>query len=278
MGNLYGTADYGGANGYGVVFELSPVGSNWTEKVLYSFCSQPKCADGKYPISGLLMDSAGNLYGANLANVFELSPSGGGWTEQVIYNAPGGGGLTMDASGNIFGLGYSAAVSHPIAFELSPDGKGGWNPTVLYTFVSGQPWGAPALDEAGNVYGTTNVANSHHEPGGVFKLSPGKKGHWTKKILYSFKSGDFTPWGVALDAAGNVYGTTNGDGSGLGTVYELVAPVGEGNYEEKVLWGFNDSDGAFPVGGLIWDKAGNLYGTTSRGGNPGYGVVYEVTP
>jgi hypothetical protein len=74
------------------------VGSNWTEKVLYSFCSQPNCADGVYPISGLLMDSAGNLYGANLADVFELSRSGGEWTEKVIYNAAGWGGLTMDAS------------------------------------------------------------------------------------------------------------------------------------------------------------------------------------
>jgi uncharacterized repeat protein (TIGR03803 family) len=284
MGNLYGTADNGGANGYGVVFELSPVGSNWTEKVLYSFCSQPNCADGVYPISGLLMDSAGNLYGANEANVFELSPSGGSWTEQVIYNAAGWGGLAMDASGNIFGLGYSAAVDHPIAFELSPDGKGGWNPTVLYTFTTGQPWGTPALDKAGNFYGTTDAPNSHNNPGTVYKLSRGKEGKWTKKILHSFKSGDFTPWGVVLDAAGNIYGTTSGYGRApfpFGTVYELVAEPGTGTYEEKNLWVFNETDGEFPVGGLIWDNAGNLYGTTSRGGTGGEygnGVVFEVTP
>ncbi|MGA7633250.1 MAG: hypothetical protein WCB11_21015 [Terriglobales bacterium] len=190
--------------------------------------------------------------------IFELSPSGSGWTEQVIYNDNTGGlvrgGLAMDISGNIFGFG--GVYHHPIAFELSPDGKGGWNPTVLYTFTNGQPRGTPALDKAGNIYGTTNVFNSRHEPGGVFKLSRGKKGLWAKKPLYSFDSGDAVPWGVVLDAAGNIYGTTDGEGSGLwGTIYELVAPAGEGIYEEKNLWVFNETNGAGPVGGLIWDKA-----------------------
>src|ERR1700723_1489932 len=119
------------------------------------------------------MDSAGNLYGANLADVFELSRSGGEGTEKVIYNAAGWGGLTMDASGNLFGLGYSAAVDHPIAFELSPDGKGGWNPTVLYTFTTGQPWGTPALDKAGNFYENKDAPMKTYNPGTVTTLSRG---------------------------------------------------------------------------------------------------------
>jgi uncharacterized repeat protein (TIGR03803 family) len=107
-GNLYGTAEYGGVYGYGVVFDLSPRGGRWTETVLYSFAGG---ADGGYPVSGLIFDPAGNLYGTSGRGVFELSPSGGGWKEQLIY-AVGSiyGGLTMDVAGNIFGVGVSQVV------------------------------------------------------------------------------------------------------------------------------------------------------------------------
>ena len=82
-----------------------------------------------------------------------------------------------------------------------------------------------------------------------------------------------------LDASGNIYGTTTDGGQyGLGTVFGLVAPVGEGPYTEKILWSFNGTDGADPLGDLILDSAGNLYGTTFRGGSSGAGVVFEVTP
>jgi len=125
VGNLYGTAYSGGANGYGVVFELSPAGASWTETVLYSFANTP---DGANPVNSLIMDPAGNLFGRTLYGgggngiVFKLSPSGGGWTEQVIYAAEteaSNAGLTMDAAGNIFGTTYSTV------FELSPNGNGG---------------------------------------------------------------------------------------------------------------------------------------------------------
>src|SRR5450755_878403 len=155
-GNIYGTTYYGGAPGCfgtcGVVFELSPVGGNWTESVLYTFPTGG--LEGFSPANGLIMDQAGNLYGTTLCGgggaaasgcgvgagtVFELSFSGGTWTHQIIY-APGSStgygiyaGLTMDSAGNgnIFGATDSAA------FELSPDGKGGWTPKVLHTFAGG---------------------------------------------------------------------------------------------------------------------------------------------
>ena len=159
-GNLYGTAHLGGA-GCGVVYELSPVGSGWTESVLYNFTD----AEGDcYPQGGLIMDPAGNLYGTTVnygaGSVFELSPSGGGWTEQVIYSfndvnpTPTFPGLTMDAAGNIYGTTYSTV------FELSPNGSGGWNSTVSHTFAGGPKDGFYAegdlvLDQTGDLYGTT---------------------------------------------------------------------------------------------------------------------------
>jgi uncharacterized repeat protein (TIGR03803 family) len=285
-GNLYGTTIDGGANGYGVAFELSPAGRSWTETVLYNFCSHAGCADGANPVNGLIMDPAGNLYGTTNGSVvegtvFELSPSGGGWKEQVIYlvgvnNVPG---LTMDVDGNIFGTSTSTA------FELSPNGNGGWTPMVIHTFAGGLkdgslPEGAPVLDKRGNIYGATYSGGAKNN-GTVYKLSHGKKG-WTEKILHPFKGGTrdgANPYsGSVLDAAGDIYGTTSvGGKSNDGTVYELVAPVGKGSYKEKLLWSFNAADGYYPLGSLILDSAGNLYGTAG-GGSSGAGVVFEVTP
>jgi len=292
-GNLYGTASGGGANGQGVVFELSPIAGSWVETVLYSFRGS---ADGGDPENGLVRDSTGNLYGRNSAGVFELSPSGGGWTEQVIYRFEGGNndGLSMDASGNIFGVSYSSV------FELSPNGNGGWNQAVIHTFTGYpqdgiDPESAPVPDNAGNLYGTTisggAFGKKHGGYGVVYKLSLGGEG-WTEKIIYSFKGGPKDgngPWAaVVLDAARNIYGTTilGGAHHSAGTVFELVAPLGSGSYQEKVLWNFDITDGDNPVGSLIQDSAGSLYGTTV-GGNPqqgqgcggfGCGVVFEVTP
>jgi uncharacterized repeat protein (TIGR03803 family) len=82
-----------------------------------------------------------------------------------------------------------------------------------------------------------------------------------------------------LDADGNIYGTTQGgsDGYAMGTVYELVAPVGKGKYKEVPLWSFTGTDGSYPMASLILDRAGNLYGTTYQGGSSNAGVVFEVT-
>jgi uncharacterized repeat protein (TIGR03803 family) len=285
-GNLYGTAIDGGTNGYGAVFELSPSGTSWTETVLYSFCSQPSCADGANPLNGLIMDAAGNLYGTTNGSVaegtvFELSLSHGTWREQVIYsvgvdNIPG---LAMDAAGNIYGTSTSAL------FELSPNGHGGWTSTVLHTFAGSPkdgsfPEGAPALDQAGNIYGATYSGGVKNN-GTVYEVKHGKK-QWKEKVLHSLKGGKrdgANPYsGVVLDAAGNTYGTTPAGGkSNAGTVYELVAPVGKGRYTEKLLWNFSGPDGYSPFDSLILDNAGNLYGVAG-GGSTGAGVVFEVTP
>jgi uncharacterized repeat protein (TIGR03803 family) len=288
-GNLYGTAGAGGANEDGVVFELSPMGASWTEKVLHSFANG---ADGANPMSGLIMDPAGNLYGTTTnggtngtGTVFELSPSGSNWTEQVIYSFDNNSGydalatLTMDAAGNIFG------VEPSTVFELSPNGKGGWNPTVIHTFTGAPKDGSNAegtlvLDKTGNLYGTTISGGHNHNGGTIYELRLGKKGRWTEKILHSFgsrKDGSVPVAGIVFDAAGNIYGTTAGGGRyHYGTVYELGAD--DGKYKEKLLCNFNYYFGQNPYGGLIWDSVGNLYGTTEWGGSSNAGVVFEVTP
>ena len=288
-GNLYGTTAVGGAYGQGVVFELSRVGANWTETVLHSFYSG---ADGEGS-GALIMDPAGNLYGTlyhggggTNGAVFELSPSGSGWTEQVIYNVSSGSaaGLTMDAAGNIFGVGNSRAIGNSTVFELSPNGSGGFNPSVIYTFPGlPKPVGALVLDQAGNLYGAAD--GDAKRCGKVYRLSLGTSGKWAARILYTFIKGGtdgcYPSSGIVFDAAGNIYGTTDGGGSyGHGTVFELVAPVSKHKhkYEERSLWSFNGTDGLLPFGTLILDGAGNLYGTTYAGGSSGDGVVYEVTP
>jgi len=274
-GNLYGTTYGAGAYGYGVVFELSPVGTSWSETVLHSFAGG---ADGGFPECGLIFDPAGNLYGSTLnyyglsGTIFELSPSGNGWINQVIFDlgpySSAALNLAMDATGNIYGV-LPGGV-----FELSPNGNGGWTQTMIYGFTGPQGQkGPPVLDQAGNVYFTTK-ADGAHTLGAVYKVSPGKQG-WTGKILYSFKwggkDGRYPLAGVAFDSIGNIYGTTSAGGEYKdGTVFELVAPVGKGKYKEKVLWSFNGTDGEDPQDSLILDSAGNLYGTA--------GIVFEITP
>jgi uncharacterized repeat protein (TIGR03803 family) len=287
IGNIYGTTSGGGGLiQYGVVFELSPVGSTWTESVLYSFKA---AGDGGEPVNNLIMDKMGNLYGTTFiggpdggGTVFELSPKGGSdWTEQVIYATNILSGLTIDTAGNLYGVeGASGGVD---IFELSPNGNGSWKPIVLHTFAHGSvdgpiPVGTPLFSH-GKLYGTTNYGGTAYA-GTVYMLTKGKK-HWTAKVLHNFGAGNDgrEPLdGITLDSAGNIYGTTLGGGKyDDGIVFELVAPVGEGAYREKILLTFSGEGGIAPYDSLILDGS-DLYGTALAGGTNGEGVVFEVTP
>jgi len=159
-----------------------------------------------------------------------------------------------------------------------------WTETVLYAF-GGQPDGAyPGygdliLDSLGNLYGTTEQGGAFGK-GAVFKLSPGSGG-WTESVIYSFTGNDdgSTPWGgLTLDNAGNLYGTTLGGGQfANGTVF-LLTPTNSG-WTETVIHAFLGSDGSHPVGQMIFDRSGNLYGTAYSGGLDGEdGAVFELSP
>jgi uncharacterized repeat protein (TIGR03803 family) len=246
-GNLYGTTFGGGASGYGTVFELSPAASGtWTEKFLYSF--KGGSYDGLFPFAGLIMDSSGNLYGTT---------QGGG------------------------------ASGWGTVFELSP--RGTWNETILYSFSGGNDGATPAagliMDSNGNLYGTT-VEGGASRNGTVFELSPPTTadGPWNETVLHAFKGGNdgAAPYaGLIMDSSGNLYGTTGGGGaSGWGTVFELSPPTFgplSRPWNETVLYAFKGgNDGVDPLGGLIMDSQGNLYGTTSGGRALGYGTVFEL--
>jgi len=311
-GNLYGTTAAGGAAGKGTVFETSPDGSGgWTTKLLWSFGVVQD--DGQKPVAGLVFDAAGNLYGTTYqggtvfsGTVFELSPNGDGtWAEKVLHHFQVQGheqdgknpaaGLIFDAAGNLYGTTYNGGTgAEGTVFELSPNGDGTWAEKVIHNFFvnfhvnDGQnPQASVIFDAAGNLYGTTYQGGSAGH-GAVFEMSPNGSGGWTEKLLHSFWAGgdqfdgSNPEAGLIFDAAGNLYGTTYSGGSrfqGLGTVFEMT-PDGSGGWTEKVLHVFHklSLDGKYPQGGVIFDGAGNLYGTTSAGGTKNAGAVFEMTP
>ena len=258
-GNLYGTTSYGGADNKGTVFELTPNGDGtWSETILHSFNGE----DGQEPLAGLVLDTAGNLYG------------------------------TTELGGRSCGS-YTCGT----VFQLTPNGNGTWTETVLHGFRGSDGAGPTAgliFDTAGNLYGTTFSGGSHCAADGgcgvVFELSPGAGGRWTHKVLHNFSGTDGSgPLGpLVFDAAGNLYSTTTAGGSatcwgiGCGLIFQL-APDTNGRWRETVLHRFNGKDGQWPSAGLVVDTSGNLYGTTPFGGNfshsyIGYGVVFEVIP
>jgi uncharacterized repeat protein (TIGR03803 family) len=300
-GNLYGTTAGGGEYAFGTAFELSPrEGGGWTETVLHSFGNG---TDGTYPVDSLIFDAAGNLYGTTSAGgsagrgtVFELSPTAGGnWNETVLYafgkDDDGGfpmGSLIFDADGNLYGTTQSGNVfgTCGTVFELSPSVSGIWTETILKNFCDDVARGdhlegGVVFDAAGNLYGTTSEGVGFL--GTVYELSPTAGGVWTETTLHKFSisDGDTSgPYcGVIFDSAGNLYGTSLSGGSyGLGMVFEL-SPSASGIWEFRMLHAFgNGTDGRTPEAGLIFDAAGNLYGTTSAGGSAYNGTVFELSP
>jgi uncharacterized repeat protein (TIGR03803 family) len=249
-GNLYGTTIAGGTTIFGTVFKLDTSG---TKTILYNFTDG---SDGGEPHGSLVMDSNGNTYGT----------------------AEFGGNLSV-LCGGMQGCG--------VVFKIDPSG----NETVLYSFTGGADGGQPlaglAIDDAGNLYGTTlggGLPNCNYFAFGcgvVFKVDISGQ----ETVLYSFKGGadggaPSSP--VIRDSSGNLYGLTTGVGAGSGgTVFKL-----DTNGNETVLHAFSGGpDGSQPYGALVRDRKGNLYGTTYGGGviDPnqcnygGCGVVFKVS-
>ena len=225
-GNLYGTTNFGGS-GYGAVFEMSPSADGWTETLIYGDFTP----DNGYPLAGVVMDAAGNLYGTTMNMVYELSPSAGGWTLTTLHTFTGGvngglvyAGLTFDAHGNLFGATSAGGTGDGgVVFELTPSG-GTWTYNVVYNLPGGPgPYDALTFDAAGNLYGTT-MGGGLGDAGTVFKLTPGN-GSWIYTALhnFTFQTEWFPYGGVNFDANGNLYGTTSDGGAdGSGVVWEIT--------------------------------------------------------
>lgn len=279
---------------------LSSMAMAGTETVVHAFLGQ---TDTGFPNSGLVADSAGNLYGLTYENggaVFELTPDGnGGWNYNVIYGFTGfsdgfypvdPAGVAIDSQGNLYGTcGNGGDYNNGAVWELSKGSDGVWRVARTYGFTGSgsdgsEPEASVLLDSAGNVYGTTSGGGSSGA-GTVFKLTPSGNG-WTEQTLHSFtfgSDGARPRSSLIMDRAGNLYGTTLlGGASGNGVVFKLH-PVG-GSWVENVLYAFtgnpDGSDGFAPLGNLTFDSAGRIYGATQAdtSGYGGYGGVFRLTP
>jgi uncharacterized repeat protein (TIGR03803 family) len=293
-GNLYGTTCAGGNNQYGTVFELKRTKNGWAEFILHSFRNSP---DGECPTSKLLRDSAGNLYGTTNGGgahgngtVFELSHKfGAAWEEKILYNFASNNysnvvsTLVSDAAGNLYGTTQNGGsyYYYGTVFEVSPQAGGTWTGTTLHSFnhdnnVDGfYPYGV-VFDGQGNLYGTTYGGGSSNS-GVAFELSPGSGGVWTENIIFNFAIGNSAS-AVIYGPSGDLYGTTGHGGTGYGTVFEL-SPQAGGSWALTTLYSFaGGADGEYPVGSLLLDSAGNLYGITTFGGTYDGGTAYKIVP
>ena len=246
-GNLYSTTTAGGdaclPTGCGVVFELTPnLDGSWSESVLHSFDRN----DGSQPHSAVVFDRRGNLYGA------------------TVNDGSGGNGTV---------------------FELTPGNNGAWTEFVVHSFAGdpdgAQPYAGVTLDNAGHLYGTTSAGGADSY-GVVFAMGgPGIPG---PTVLHSFaggSDGEQSFGSLVSDASGNLYGVTWAGGAyQAGTVFEMTRNPVTGTWSETVLYQFRGmpADGANPYAGMIFDAAGNLYGTTYAGGASGLGSVFKLTP
>lgn len=276
-GNLYGTTFYGGTANDGTVFKLSGAGLT----ILHSFVGSP--TDGARPTSRLVRDCCGNLYGTTQAGgsgfgtIFRIDKNG---NETVLRSFSGGWDgeypncITAGAPGVFFGTTAGGAKNFGTVFKVDSTGK----ETVLYRFQGlpdGQyPAGCVAVDAAGNMYGVTRSGGTFNE-GTIFKVDQ----DGTETVLRNLGYPDVAipESGLILGTDGNLYGTSSAGGaSDQGTVF-----MSDTSGNDTILHSFNPpTDGGTPTGTLLRDAAGNLYGTTTYGGNNSYGLgtVFKITP
>lgn len=231
-----------------------------------------------------------------------MTPTAQAQTYQVIYTFTGGAdgaypetGLTMDGSGNIYGTAFSGGAQKYGAIFSLYNNKGSWLLTTMYSFKEGSdgagPIGALVVGPDGVLYGSTSAGGAgpcmgesgYRGCGTVYSLTRSSRAPantWVSVILFSFSKTDgFDPQGpLTFDSSGNIYGTTVGGGdAGWGVIYKLV-PSGGGWTQDIVYQPQGKGDGASPMGGVVLDHSGNLYGIFSQNGPNNHGAVYELSP
>jgi uncharacterized repeat protein (TIGR03803 family) len=284
-----------------------------TEKVLYQFTFPTNLAD-RIPVGPLTLDAAGNLYGGagsgdqfgNDSEIYQLAPqSDGTWQENVLYVFPQlevnpSTAMVMDSAGNIYGASFSGgnnmvqcAMGYSgcgFIFEMVKTGNTWAAPKPIYSFGTGRNGAFPnslTLGPDGNLYGTADYGGKSSGNcdqgacGSVYKLVKQSDGSWKFQLIHLFSGGSDggNPNGggaLAFDAAGNVYGSSPLGGLGSGLAFEFVNQTTF--WQEKTISNhFNSTVGSDPAQGMVFDKSGNLYGTTG-GGTSGNGTVFELTP
>jgi uncharacterized repeat protein (TIGR03803 family) len=287
-GDLFGTTQETGVGvGFGAVFELAKSGASYTLSSLANFNG----ANGAFPEGGVVADAHGDLFGmtngggvSNDGTVFELVKSGASYSFSTLVNFAGANGaspqygLIGDAGGNLFGTTQAGGASDSgTVFELVKSGAGYTLSTLVnFTGANGAaPQGSLIADANGDLFGTT-IGGGAGGGGTVFELVKSGAGY-SFSTLFSFSGSPEIDGNVIIDAAGDLFGTTHSGGaSGAGTVYELVKS-GAGYTLSTLLTFTGGADGATPVGALIADSHGNLFGTTFAGGSGGVGTEFELT-
>ncbi|HEY7095548.1 MAG TPA: choice-of-anchor tandem repeat GloVer-containing protein, partial [Terriglobales bacterium] len=326
-GNLYGVTEQGGTGpcdtilggGCGVVYRLSPGPSNtFTYTILYNFATGFASDDGTYPNAGVVLDSAGNLYGTtefggdffcDCGIVYQLQPTQQGpWTEKILYTFIGisqGGsdvsfphsGVVLDRNGNLFGSTTGGGDKNCNlgcggVYELIPNGDGTYQEVVLDVFHGGrdgeQPEGGVIVDAGGNIFGTTEFGgggtgcnNGGFGCGTVFAMRKMPTGY-KKQILFRFDGAGqgYAPSAeLTIGSKHNLFGTVQAGGANsLGLVFRLTPAAGA--WKETILYDFpGGQDGAGPLSGLLSDGKGGFFGTTNDGGGaPDAGTVFQLAP
>ena len=302
-GNIYGSTVQGGTYASGTVFQVTPAG---VHTVLYSFTGG---ADGGEPYKGVTLDAQGNIYGTagvggkyvgpcsdtGCGTVFKLTNNGGSWTYSVIHSFIGGkdgwgpgSGVTVDSHGAVYGTTPLGGTSNAGVIYQLINASGTWKEKIVHTFTGGNDGlggsaGRLLPDRRGGFYGACTAGGANGS-GVIFHISPGTGGAWKFATLYAFKGmpdAGFPYGGLLLDKSGNLYGTTYYDGANdLGSVYELINNH-DGTWGESVLYSFKGGlDGDGPISNLVFDSAGNLYGTTSDAGAPSCecGTIFKLAP
>src|SRR5580698_1752880 len=304
----------------GLIFAAAGMASAQSFIVLHSFTGQ---GDGAWPMAGLTVDQAGNVYGtstlggnvscsytefAGCGTVFKLARHNSSWLFSTLYAFNGGGDganpltpVTFGPDGNLYGTTASGGYACNIdgcgtVFKLQPQPtfcrsvSCPWRKTELYQFTgqadgAGPATGSLTFDATGNIYGTSGGLTSQYPSAVVYELSK-STGGWNFSTVYSF-SGDQAGYpfaGVVFDRQGNLWGSMNAGGlvqcgslpqyNSCGVLFKLT-PSGSGWTESAVVQ-FSDATGGNPFGNLLFDSAGNIYGTVSDNGPSGGGAVYKL--
>ncbi len=312
QGFLYGTLPLYGpmANSAGTIFRLSP---NGVITVLYPFSGG---ADGGSPVGGLVVGPDGSFYGTaggggnngctsfgqsvSCGVVFELVKGVRSWTYKVLYSfQPGSDGfnpsgpLYFDSAGNIYGTTQSGGLRTGsdcsytgcgTVFKLTKNSDGQWTESILYQFTGNtdgeRPSGGVVLDASSNIYGGTS--HGDNGDGNLYQLIPNGHGGYTENTIITYNGRNGTEPNVAMqgsnflvDASGNLWGTTYmGGATGNGTIFKLVPGANPAYTDVYDFQGTSDS--GTPIGTLVSDAAGNIYGATTGGGS-NLGTIYELT-
>jgi len=271
-------------------------------RVLHTFTGGP---DGYQPQSGVTIDRGGHLYGTTSeyvrGTVYEMKQVNGSWVLTTLLHFDGTNGLipyskvVFGTSGALYGTTLEGGTSGECEFgcgavyNILPSASVcttfscPWTGNAIASFTDqangGNPnFVDPVFDQQGNLYGTTAIGGTSGV-GVVFELTHTSNG-WTENVLHNFSGpdGGYPYSGLIFDHAGNLYGTTGYGGQfGQGTVYQL-SPSGSG-WTLTTLYSFQGTtDGQQPASALIFDPAGNLYGSTIVGGANGGGTIFKLSP